>query len=371
MITMKKINVSKLWEDIPAWYILGLFGKTISPHSLPPKEDEIYFVKEIQFTRTCNFVIEDINGKESKIETNQWKVVDAEAYLSNPINLLKFTNLLYDRLLKNREIVEDIDSHFFRGGRKRRQLNEYRQEFLQIFSFESNSEWAVNRHIVDRIIYLAKSDISATPYLAMWILEGIRERYTEEKEKAQEFDYESSDGELYRMRTDSIRISDFPPIYIHDILGEISIHTIPIYVNLNKGIKIRDPKIRERIYYRLPVHSSFLSCSSTECLPQHFEIVAGKIIKFINYHLLKSFNEMISMSLYDAYCSSWIIEEAPAILNYQLFLLRSFIVEGMKRDLSQILEKGYEGSEFLRNTTILEALNNYAEGLKKRRYVII
>jgi len=59
----------------------------------------------------------------------------------------------------------------------------------------------------------------------------------------------------------------------------------------------------------------------------------------------------------------------PALLNHQAFW-KSFISANLRRDLTQILEKGCEGSKFLKSTTVLEALNKYAKILEERKHTI-
>jgi len=363
---IKKIDVTRLWEGIPAWLILDLFGEASLLHNI---KSDFLFVREIQFSQTLKFVLEDENGERFEINTKTASdhTKEAQRYLTNPVNLLKFSNLLLDRIVQNKKVIGDIQSQF-QGGRRRKYLNEYKRQFNEIVFDNSSKALGFYDTLVDRIINISKTDVLATPTIAMWILEGIREYYAKEI-KPFDIDFETSDGQVYQLRECSIRVSDFPPLFVYDLFGYPSVERYPCYKNVTSNVYIKDPLIRKHIYDGKPVHSSFLSCSLPECLPQYFETIAIKIIKFIDYHLLKNFNEIASMTLYDVYCSSWMLEDVPALLNHQAFW-KSFISANLRRDLTQILEKGCEGSKFLKSTTVLEALNKYAKILEERKHTI-
>ena len=363
---IKKIDVTRLWEGIPAWLILDLFEE--AKWSLHNIKSDVLFVREIQFSQTIKFVLEDENGERFEINTKTASdhTKEAQRYLTNPVNLLKFSNLLLERIVQNKKVIGDIQSQF-QGGRRRKYLNEYKRRFYETLSI-TDKDVVYARLLVERIIDTSRRDVSATPTLTMWILEGIREYYAKEIEPS-DINFETSDGQMYQLRECPIRVSDFPPLFVHDLFGYPSIERYPRYKNVTSNVYIKDPLIRKHIHDGKPVHSSFLSCSLPECLPQYFETIAIKIIKFIDYHLLKNFNEIASMTLYDVYCSSWMLEDVPALLNHQAFW-KSFISANLRRDLTQILEKGCEGSKFLKSTTVLEALNKYAKILEERKHTI-
>ena len=331
---IKKIDVTRLWEGIPAWLILDLFGEASLLHNI---KSDFLFVREIQFSQTLKFVLEDENGERFEINTKTASdhTKEAQRYLTNPVNLLKFSNLLLDRIVQNKKVIGDIQSQF-QGGRRRKYLNEYKRRFYETLS-TTDKDVVYVRFLVEQIIDTSRRDVSATPTLTMWILEGIREYYAKEI-KPFDIDFETSDGQVYQLRECSIRVSDFPPLFVYDLFGYPSVERYPCYKNVTSNVYIKDPLIRKHIYDGKPVHSSFLSCSLPECLPQYFETIAIKIIKFIDYHLLKNFNEIASMTLYDVYCSSWMLEDVPALLNHQAFW-KSFISANLRRDLTQILEK--------------------------------
>jgi len=100
-----------------------------------------------------------------------------------------------------------------------------------------------------------------------------------------------------------------------------------------------------------------------------FEAVAEQIVKFINRHLLNNFNELMQMSLHDAYLTSWAVETAPAVLNFRNILVR-YIVEGMRKEVDYIVEHGIENSIFLKNTTVKKTLEDHANILEDQGFVL-
>jgi len=363
---IKKIDVTRLWEGIPAWLILDLFGE--ARWSLHNIKSDTLFVREIQFSQTIKFILEDENGERFEINTKTASdhTKEAQRYLTNPVNLLKFSNLLLDRIVQNKKAIGDIQSQF-QGGRRRKYLNEYKQKFCETLSI-TDKDFVYTRLLVERIINISRGDVSATPTLAMWILEGIREYYAKEI-KPFDIDFETSDGQVYQLRECSIRVSDFPPLFVHDLFGYPSIERYPRYKNVTSNVYIKDTLIREHIYHRKPVHSSFMSCWNEDCIPKMFEAVAEQIVKFINHHLLNNFNELMQMSLHDAYLTSWAVETAPSILNYRDVLVR-YIVEGMRKEVDYIVEHGIENSMFLKNTTVKKTLEDHVNILEDRGFVM-
>ena len=349
-----------------AWLILDLFG--VAKWSLHNIKSDILFVREIQFSQTIKFILEDENGERFEINTKTASdhTKEAQQYLTNPVNLLKFSNLLLDRIVQNKKVIGDIQSQF-QGGRRRKYLNEYKQKFCETLSI-TDKDFVYTRLLVERIINISRGDVSATPTLTMWILEGIREYYAKEI-KPFDIDFETSDGQVYQLRECSIRVSDFPPLFVYDLFGYPSIERYPRYKNVTSNVYIKDTLIREHIYHGKPVHSSFMSCWNEDCIPKMFEAVAEQIVKFINRHLLNNFNELMQMSLHDAYLTSWAVETAPSILNYRDVLVR-YIAEGMRKEVDYIVEHGIENSIFLKNTTVKKTLEDHANILEDQGFVL-
>ena len=364
---IKKIDVTRLWEGIPAWLILDLFGE--AKWSLHNIKSDVLFVREIQFSQTIKFVLEDENGERFEINTKTASdhTKEAQRYLTNPVNLLKFSNLLLESIVQNKKAIGDIQSQF-QGGRRRKYLNEYKRKFYETLSV-TDKDVVYARLLVERIIDTSRRDVSATPTLTMWILEGIRKYYATKGTKPLDIDFETSDGQMYQLRECSIRISDFPPLFVYDLFGYLSIERYPYYTNIASNECIKDSLIREHIYHGKPVHSSFMSCWNEGCISNVFEAVAKQIVKFINHHLLNNFNELMQMSLYDAYLTSWAVETAPLILNHQDVLVR-YIVEGMRKEADYIVEHGIENSMFLKNTTVKKTLEDHVNILEDRGFVM-
>jgi len=364
---IKKIDVTRLWEGIPAWLILDLFGG--AKWSLHNIKSDILFVREIQFSQTIKFILEDENGEQFEINTKSASDLTKEAqrYLTNPVNLLKFSNLLLDRIVQNNKVIGDIQSQF-QGGRRRKYLNEYKRQFNEVVFDNSSKALGFYNTLVDRIINISKTDVLATPTLAMWILEGIREYYAKEIEPS-DINFETFDGQMYQLRECPIRVSDFPPLFVHDLFGCPSIERYPRYKNVTSNVYIKDMLIREHIYHGKPVHSSFMSCRNEDCIPKMFEAVAKRIVKFINHHLLNNFNELMQMSLHEVYLTSWAVETAPSILNHQDVLVR-YVVEGMRKEADYIVEHGIENSMFLKNTTVKKTLEDHVNILEDRGFVM-
>ena len=363
---IKKIDVTRLWEGIPAWLILDLFGE--AKWSLHNIKSDVLFVREIQFSQTIKFVLEDENGERFEINTKTASdhTKEAQRYLTNPVNLLKFSNLLLERIVQNKKVIGDIQSQF-QGGRRRKYLNEYKRRFYETLSI-TDKDVVYARLLVERIIDTSRRDVSATPTLTMWILEGIREYYAKEIEPS-DINFETSDGQMYQLRECSIRVSDFPSLFVYDLFGYPSVERYPRYKNVTSNVYIKDTLIREHIYHRKPVHSSFMSCWNEDCIPKMFEAVAEQIVKFINHHLLNNFNELMQMSLHDAYLTSWAVETAPSILNYRDVLVR-YIVEGMRKEVEYIVEHGIENSMFLKKTTVKQTLEDHVNILEDRGFVM-
>ena len=144
---IKKIDVTRLWEGIPAWLILDLFGKASPLRNI---NSAFLFVREIQFSETIKFVLEDENGERFEIDTKTASdhTKEAQQYLTNPVNLLKFSNLLLDRIVQNKKVIGDIQSHF-QGGRKQKYLKRYEQKFCETLSI-TDDDFVYTRLLVKK-----------------------------------------------------------------------------------------------------------------------------------------------------------------------------------------------------------------------------
>jgi len=342
---MKTINVSRLWEGIPAYYILSiLLGRELSPLRRHMEIQEIRFEKEVRF----RLVLLE-TGEETEIVYSPIPhfTENIQEYFSNPKNLLIFTHKLLDRVIQYRKVIGDIQSQYFERGRKRKYLDKYIKSYpLGIYV----------KPTIERII----GELNAQPPLIMWILECIRENFPLEEKEIQ---FKTSDGEE-RVLLEDPQISDFPSIFAHRAASPyspMSFPPLPFYFDKKREKFINETYIRLCIYHRKSVHSLFLQGDSVMDILGN---IAGRILRFINEYILIEPENLFNMTLEEAYYSSWnITKEMRPVISY-VSLAEDIIIRHLKTEKSDLIAYGIEGSKYLKETTVREYLNEFYRELK-------
>ncbi|WAE39473.1 MAG: hypothetical protein QIT36_gp049 [Methanophagales virus GBV301] len=339
---MKSIDVSRLWEGIPARYILGVLGDR-----RVDSMDELWEIREITLGGKIEFhMIHLEKGEETEIAYTPIPhfTENIREYFGNPRNLLIFTHRILDRVVQYKNVMRDIQSQYFERGRKRKYLLQY---------MESYPLQAV-RGLIPQII----SCLNANPVLIMWVLEGIRENFPLNRKTIQ---FKTSDGET-RVLCEDPQISEFPTIFAHGILPYYSLKfdTIPIYFDKSKEETIIDADVRYRIFHRMPVHSLFLQSASISSI---FRGIASQILRFIDKFLFVGFENILEMTLEDAYLSSWEIGQKTHSVLYFTNLAEDMIIQSLMKERGNVIAHGIEGSKYLNTITIKEYLKSYYEKL--------
>ena len=341
---MKTINVSRLWEGIPAYYILSILGRELSPLQRHMEIQEIRFEKEVRFRLVLLETGEEIEIVYSPIPHFTENI---QEYFSNPKNLLIFTHKLLDRVIQYRKVIGDIQSQYFERGRKRKYLDKY---------IKSHPLGIHVKPTIERII----GELHVQPPLIMWILECIRENFPLEEKEIQ---FETSDGER-RIFLEDPQISDFPRIFAHQVTSPyfpVSFPSVPFYIDKHREKLISEVSVRNCIYQNKPVHSLFLQGDS---LLDVYSDIAGRILRFINEYILIEPENLFNMTLEEAYYSSWnITKEMRPVISY-VNLAEDIIIRHLKTEKSDLIAYGVEGSKYLKETTVREYLNQFYHELK-------
>jgi len=341
---MTTINVSRLWEGIPAYYILSILGREVPPLQRHAEIREIKFGNEIKFRLVFVETDEEIEISYSPIP---YFTEHIREYFRSPKNLLIFTHKLLDRVIQYKNVMKDIQSQYFERGRKRKHLDKY---------IESHP---LNVHIkptIERII----GELDAQSPLVMWILECIRENHPLEEKEIQ---FKTSDGEE-RVLLEDPQISDFPSIFAHRVASPyspVSFPPLPFYFDKKREKFINETYIRLCIYHRKSVHSLFLQGYSVMDILGN---IAGRILRFINEYILIEPENLFNMTLEEAYYSSWnIIKEMRPVISY-VSLAEDIIIRHLKTEKNNLIAYGVEGSKYLKETTVREYLNQFYRELK-------
>ena len=341
---MKTINVSRLWEGIPAYYILSILRHELPPLQRHMEIQEIRFEKEVKLRLVLLETGEEIETAYSPIPHFTENI---QKYFSNPKNLLIFTHRLLDRVIQYRKVIGDIQSQYFERGRKRKYLDKY---------IKSHPLGIHVKPTIDRII----GDLHAQPPLIIWILESIRENFPLEEKEIQ---FKTSDGEE-RVLLEDPQISDFPRIFAHRITSPyfpVSFPSVPFYMDKQKEKLISEISVRNCIYQKEPVHSLFLQGDS---ILDVFSGIASRILRFINEYILIEPENLFNMTLEEAYYSSWnITKGVRSVISYGN-LAEDIILWHLKTEKSDLIAYGVEGSKYLKETTVREYLNQFYRELK-------
>jgi len=343
---MRTINVSRLWEGIPAYYVLSVLGAHINL----PGDRRLWEIQKIEIDKEARFHLIHLGTEDTGLITLPLShfIENMEEYLSNPKNLLIFTHRLLDRVMQYEKVMRDIHSQYLEGGRKRKYLNEY---------IRSHPLGTYIREVIRIII----GTLNAEPPLVMWILEALRENLPL---KRKGIVFKTSDGEAKKLLEDT-QISDFPRFYAHYVSSSINptyFSSLPYYYDEHTGGWITDLNIRNRISRGKPVHSLFFQYTKPSAV---FQEIASQILRFINEYLLTEFEGILNMTLQEAYFSSWTIgTRRKRFLFAYPNIGEAIIIEKLKEERENIIARGVEGSEYLRKTTIREFLEDFAKGVQ-------
>jgi len=337
------INVSRLWEGIPAYYILSILRHELPPLQRHMEIQEIRFEREVRFRLVLLETGEEIEIAYSPIPHFTENI---QEYFSNPKNLLIFTHRLLDKVIQYRKVIRDIQSQYFERGRKRKYLDKY---------IKSHPLGIHVKPTIERII----GELHAQPPLIMWILECIRENFPLEEKEIQ---FETSDGER-KIFLEDPQISDFPRIFAHRVTSPyfpVCFPSIPFYISKKEAF-ISDIDVRHNIYYNKPVHSLFLQGDS---ILDIFGSIANRILRFINEYILIEPENLFNMTLEEAYYSSWNITKGVRPVISYVSLAEDIIIRHLKTEKSDLIAYGVEGSKYLKETTVREYLNQFYRELK-------
>jgi len=342
---MRTINVSRLWGGIPAYYVLSVLGTHINL----PGDRRLWEIQTIEIDKDAKFHLIHLETEEKQAIPifPTYYVEGIKEYLSNPKNLLIFTHRLLDRVMQYEKVMQDISSQYFEHGRKRKYLDEY---------IRSHPLGVYIRETIRTII----GTLNAEPPLVMWILEALREHFPLRRE---EIKFKTSDGEERKLIRDQ-QISDFPRFFAHYNSSPDSpsyFSSLPYYYDEYSGKWITDLGIRNRIFYNQPVHSLFISKSQPSAVLTE---IAIKILRFIDKYLLTEFEEILDITLQEAYYSSWTIGTVRRSIFSYPNVAEAMIVRNLKEESGSIIAYGIEGSEYLCKTTIKEFLQEFNKELK-------
>jgi len=342
---MKTINVSRLWEGIPAYYVLSVLGAHINL----PSDRRLWEIQKIEIDREARFHLVHLGTEDTGLIILPLShfIENMEEYLSNPKNLLIFTHRLLDRVMQYEKVMGDIQSQYFERGRKHKFLNKY------IVSHPFNIHI---KPIIERII----GELDAQPPLIMWILECLRENFPL---KEKEIEFRTSDGEC-RVLLEDPQISDFPSVFAHKVASPyspVSFPPVPFYFDKRGKYFINDTDLRTRIYRKKPIHSMFLQNASWLDI---FCNIAGRILRFINEYILIEPENLFFMTLEEVYYSSWNEEKSlRPVLSY-VNLAEDIIVRHLKAEKENLISHGVEGSTYLKETTVRKYLEEFYHILK-------